>query len=272
MQIVLSMALFLVLARANAQDFSPRSDAKAADSIFASIRASREIKIATDPTSAPYNHLKVDGYHGFEVDLAKFIGKEFENSIGKPIRVRFVPVNYDNIKMTVRNGHAHIGLNCLEQTSNRKEGDWGVYSDGYFESRTSLIYATSLGELTFEQIAKKRLPIGILNDGGSIQIMKEKDIAYLSYNADSDLFEALESGQVKYIAYDHPILVDYVSAQKGKYRFMKDSFPEDPFQCAALMSGQALNVLNHVNSGIKTWKGDHNSMEKIKKYFTSPIQ
>lgn len=172
----------------------------------------------------PFGFLGSDGkLQGFEIDLAKYIGKEITGSEEK---IELVPVVASNRIELLNQGRIDIIVATLGRTEERaKVLDYG---DNYYMLGEGAIVAPVNSKLKNRDKLKGAKLCGMLGNSFNRVLTEKYGAELVLFQGSAELFKAFQDNRCDGIGFDEPILQQKISepAWQGKYEI---AIPADSF-------------------------------------------
>jgi len=193
-----------------------------------------QIAIGYRESSVPFSYLNSDQQPvGYTIDLCKRIVKDIEQKLGKPIDIKYVPVNGKTRIPLMVNGT--IDLECGSTTNTLARQQQVEYLPTTFITGTKLLTKNdsqieSVSDLEDKVIG---LPQGTTNEK-AVKAEAERlgiklDILPVSDHAQG--FLALQTGRIDAYSTDHILLAGLIAKSKspGDYRISEEFLSFDPY-------------------------------------------
>jgi len=214
--------------------FSAQSSAKEYSGTLEKISDTGQIAIGYRESSIPFSYLNSDQKPvGYTIDLCKRIVKDIEQKLGKPIDIRYVPVNGKTRIPLIVNGT--IDLECGSTTNNLTRQEQVEYLPTTFITGAKLLtkegsQIESVADLEGKKIG---LPQGSTNE----KIIKAEakrlgiKLDILPVSDHSQGFLALQTERIDAYSADHILLTGLIAKSKspGNYKISDDFLSYDPY-------------------------------------------
>lgn len=217
--------------------------------------------IGIDDTFAPMGFKKDGELVGFDVEMAREVGKK----IGK--EVEFQNIDWDLKETELESGNIDLIWNGYSITDQRKEQV--LFSDPYMENRQMIITTDKTGIKTKADLAGKSVSVQ-KNSSAYDAVMKDKAFVKsldggkpTQFDTNNDCFMDLESGRSDAIVVDETLARYYVKQQNNgiNYVYLEENFGTEEY--AVGMRKGDRELCKKINAALKELKDD-GTYDKIK--------
>jgi len=182
------------------------------------INDSGHIVIGYRETSVPFSYLDEDQRPvGYSIDLCLRIVDKVEETLGKQIEVKYVPVNPKTRIPLLANGT--IDIECGSTTNNLTRQQQVDYAHTTFITGTKLLVKASSGIREIEDLEGKRIALaqGTTNERAIKQVAEELgiNIEALHVRDHGEGFLALQTDRVDAYSTDHILLHGLIATAKN---------------------------------------------------------
>lgn len=182
------------------------------------INDSGHIVIGYRETSVPFSYLDEDQRPvGYSIDLCLRIVDKVEETLGKQIEVKYVPVNPKTRIPLLANGT--IDIECGSTTNNLTRQQQVDYAHTTFITGTKLLVKASSGIREIEDLEGKRIALaqGTTNERAIKQVAEELgiNIEVLHVRDHGEGFLALQTDRVDAYSTDHILLHGLIATAKN---------------------------------------------------------
>lgn len=170
----------------------------------------KELKVGMETTFPPFEFQdeKSKEYAGFDVDLAKAIGKQ----IG--CEVKIVSMGFDALIPALEAGTIDMIASGMSITPERAKKV--KFSDPYYKSGLSIVVKNTNETIkSFKDLEGKKIAVQIGTTGAN-EAKKIKDAQVREFNANSDAYMELKAGGVDAVVNDLPVNQDYLNKGGSK--------------------------------------------------------
>ncbi|WP_243113753.1 basic amino acid ABC transporter substrate-binding protein [Desulfofundulus salinus] len=257
------VAMLVVLALAVAGCGGQQAKDKGQDSAKASSgqqpTAKPKILVASDTAYAPFEFQdpKTGKYVGFDMDLIEAIAEV--NNWDYEIR----SMNFDGIVPALQSASVDLAISAMTITEKRKEQV--NFSLPYYQSGQCVAVKASNNTIKgFDDLAGKKIGVQIATTGAD-EARKIPGAKITDYNTINEAFMALKNGNVDAVVNDYPVTAYFIQQGNKDVKIVGDLRTSEFYGIAVPKSKP--DILEKVNSALKTLKENGNYAEIYKKWF-----
>lgn len=172
--------------------------------------APKVLKVATDAAFAPFEFQdeKTKEYVGFDIDLAKAIGKQ----MGYEVQIQ--NMNFDGIIPGIESGNVDIaatGMTITEERSKKVN-----FSKPYYKSGLSVVVKSDNNVIKgFKDLEGKKIAVQI-GTTGATEAKKIKGATVREFNSSAEAFMELKAGGADAVVNDLPVSEYYIVKSGSK--------------------------------------------------------
>jgi glutamate/aspartate transport system substrate-binding protein len=214
--------------------FSAQSSAKEYSGTLEKISDTGQIAIGYRESSIPFSYLNSDQKPvGYTIDLCKRIVNDIEQKLGKPVDIKYVPVNGKTRIPLMVNGT--IDLECGSTTNTLTRQEQVEYLPTIFITGAKLLTKEGSQIRSVADLEGKK--IGLPQGSNTVDIVKEEanrlgiKLDILPVSDHSQGFLALKSDRIDAYSSDDIILTGLIAKSKSpkEYRITDDFLSYDPY-------------------------------------------
>lgn len=219
------------------------------------------LKIGIDDTFAPMGFKKDGKLVGFDVELARAVGKKIDKE------VEFQNIDWDLKETELESGNIDLIWNGYSITAQRKEQV--LFSDPYMNNRQLIITTDKTGIKTKADIKDKTLSVqknssaydAVMKDDAFVKTLKGGKPT--QFDTNNDCFMDLESGRSDAIVVDETLARYYMKQQDNgvTYKVLDEDFGKEEYAVGMRKSDEEL--AKQINAALKELKED-GTFDKIK--------
>lgn len=205
---------------------------------------------------------------GFDVDLAKEVGKRIDKEI------KFQPIDWSMKETELNSGNIDLIWNGYTMTDERKEKV--LFTDPYLANRQVIITLSNSKINTKNDLKGKK--IAAQNGSSSVDAINKEPKLVKEFNGgkpvlfetNNDAFMDLEAGRVDAVVADE-ILARYYIKQRGseKYNVIQDDFGKEEYGIG--VRKQDNELVENINKALEDMKKDGSSAKISEKWFGENI-
>ncbi|WP_261805726.1 amino acid ABC transporter substrate-binding protein [Lapidilactobacillus luobeiensis] len=194
-------------------------------------QAGSTLIIGLDDTFVPMGFQKKDGsLAGFDIDLAKAVGRELDQKIA------FQAIDWNMKETELKNGTIDLIWNGYTKTKQREKEV--AFSDPYLRNQQVLVTERAAGIKTFTAMKDKKVGVQNGSSGqtlfdGQPQVLKNivADHSAVLYENFNTAFLDLQAGRIQGIVGDSIYAGYYIRQQKdpNQYRIISGGYPAETF-------------------------------------------
>lgn len=219
------------------------------------------LKVGIDDTFAPMGFKKDGKLVGFDIELARAVGKKINKE------VEFQNIDWDLKETELESGNIDLIWNGYSVTAKRKEKV--LFTDPYMDNRQLIITTDKTGIKTKDDIKGKTLAVQ-KNSSAYDAVMKDEAFVKTlnggkptQFDTNNDCFMDLESGRSDAIVVDETLARYYMLQQNNgvAYKVLDENFGVEEYAVGMRKSDEAL--CKQINTALKELKED-GTYDKIK--------
>jgi polar amino acid transport system substrate-binding protein len=159
-----------------------------------------KLKVCTNLPYAPFQFTRNGKNVGFDVELMDLVAKKLG------VTQELVDIDFDSIKggTALNARRCDVAAAGMTITEDRKRNL--AFSDPYFDEAIALVAPKGTGVKTLEDVKAKKLSLGVQASTTSLDFAKSKGFDPKQYKDSGKELLALQSGQVKVILQDLPVV------------------------------------------------------------------
>lgn len=229
------------------------------------------LKVATEAAWGPFEWINSSDpdpqtrFVGFDMDLMREIGHRLNKT------VVFVDQPFSGIITAVQTKQFDAGISSFSVTPERQQTI--DFSDPYYQIQQSILIRNNDSSITgASDLANKSKIIGA--QSGTTGEMTAKDLVgtanetrVKTYEHVTDVFPALQNGQVDAVVNDYPVSQYYADSPeyKGQFKFVGQLFPtKEPY--AIVINKENTQLTKAINDALAQIKADGTYDKLLKQY------
>ncbi len=216
-------------------------------------------------SNVPYPPFEVEdaeapsGYSGFDIDLLQAIADE----LGLTLEVANVGFDALQSGTVFAAGQCDIGASAITITEERAANI--TFSDPYYDSLQSLLVATDSGIASIDDLAGKSVGVQAATTGLSYaQENAPEGTNLVEYPGDSELWSALQAGQVDAVLQDLPVNLEHVT--EGEYEIVEEYTTDEQYGYA-MAKDASPELVEAINTSLQTLRDEGTYQEIYDSYF-----
>ncbi len=149
------------------------------------------------------------GFKGFDVDIVNAIAKKLD------LKVQIKDSDFDALQsgLLFNARKCDIGASAMTITPERKKKI--LFSDGYYDSKQSLLVPTGSAIKSIDDLAGKKVGVQKGTTGETYTKKNAPDAKAIQYADDGKMYLALKAGQIDAILQDLPVNLDHQNDPKA---------------------------------------------------------
>jgi polar amino acid transport system substrate-binding protein len=207
----------------------------------------------------PFEYEENGEFTGFDIDLSREIAERLD------LELEVLPSAFDGLQSgaALNSQQCDMAASAMTITEERKANI--DFSDGYYDSKQSLLVPADSDIASIDDLAGKS--VGVQNETTGEAYTRENapsDAEIKGFPGDSDMYNALQAGQVDALLQDLP--VNLVHTEDGAYEIV-EQYETDEQYGFALEKDASDNLLAAVNEQLQAMRDDGTYEELYDKYF-----
>jgi polar amino acid transport system substrate-binding protein len=207
----------------------------------------------------PFEYEEDGEFTGFDIDLSREIAERLE------LELEVLPSAFDGLQSgaALNSQQCDMAASAMTITEEREANI--DFSDGYYDSKQSLLVPAGSDIASIEDLSGKS--VGVQNETTGEAYTRENapgDAEIKGFPGDSDMFNAIQAGQVDALLQDLP--VNLVHTEDGEFEIVEQYDTEEQYGFA-FEKGQSANLLAAVNEQLRAMRDDGTYDELYDKYF-----
>ncbi|OYD08059.1 basic amino acid ABC transporter substrate-binding protein [Paludifilum halophilum] len=220
------------------------------------------LKVGTDAAYPPFEKQEGDGtITGFDIEVMKAI------AAAEGFEIEVEHTGWDPLLEGLKNGKLDAGISAITITEDRKKNY--DFSDPYFEAKQLILVPESSKSDSLQDLKGKKIGVQAATTGEEV-VKKAFGKTYQGlrgYDSTPAAIDDLGNGRVDAVVADNGVVKEYMKRlPEGQFKIVEDdSFEPEQYGIAVQKGNQ--EVLDKINSGLKTIKKDGTYDQIYKKYF-----
>jgi polar amino acid transport system substrate-binding protein len=218
------------------------------------------LKVCSEIPYKPFEYEEGGEVIGFDIDLVREIASRLD------LTVEVLPSAFAGLQSGAALNSQQCDLAASAMTITEERRANLDFSDGYYDSLQSLLVPADSDIQSIEDLSGRS--VGVQSDTTGEAYTRENapsDAEIKGFPGDSDMFNAIEAGQVDALLQDLP--VNLVHTEDGRYEIV-EQYETDEQYGFALEKGKSDNLLAAVNEELQNMRDDGTYQEIYDKYFT----
>lgn len=166
-------------------------------SSLARVRATGELRVGIDATYPPFGIAEGGEFSGFDVDLARAIGKELG------VRVALINASFDGIFPALQNGRFDVVISAVTITPERQQTL--LFSDPYIAAGQQVVALKTSPLRSLDDLNGRTVGVQI-NTTAQFAMEKRPGVTIAKYNTIDLALLDLQNGRIDAVASDGPVL------------------------------------------------------------------
>ena len=252
-----ALALTLTMSACGSDEESPSTAGSGGDQLERVNEGT--LTVCSEIPYKPFEYEENGEFTGFDIDLSREIAERLD------LELEVLPSAFDGLQSgaALNSQQCDMAASAMTITEERKANI--DFSDGYYDSKQSLLVAADSDIASIEDLAGKS--VGVQNETTGEAYTRENapsDAEIKGFPGDSDMFNALQAGQVDALLQDLP--VNLVHTEDGEYEIV-EQYDTDEQYGFALEKDNSDNLLAAVNEQLQAMRDDGTYDELYDKYF-----
>ncbi len=219
----------------------------------------------TDCTDVPFppfedfDKSSATGFKGFDVDILSEIAK------GLDLKLVVTDSAFDPLQsgLALNSGQCDIVASAMTITPDREKNL--DFSDGYYDSKQSLLVPTGSAIKSIDDLAGKKVGVQQGTTGKTYTEKNAKDADIVSFPSDAEMYQAIKAGQVDALLQDLPVNLNH--EQAGGFQIVQTYSTNEQYGLA--MKKGNTGLIDDVNAQLKKMQDDGTYDEIYNKYFAT---
>jgi polar amino acid transport system substrate-binding protein len=251
------LALALPLAACGSDD----GGSSAAEGDGLGLISSDTLTVCSDVPYPPFDLQKGGEYTGFDGDVINAIADELG------VEVRLQDSSFDALQsgLALNSDQCDVVAAAMTITEEREENI--DFTEGYYDSRQSLLVPEGSDITSIEDLAGKRVAV---QQGTTGQTYAEENAPegaeLITFPGDAEMYTAIRAGQVDAILQDYP--PNFSHQQDGGFTIVEDYDTGEQYGFAVREEGSE-ELLKALNEGLVTLEEEGTLQEIYEKYFSA---
>ncbi len=199
------------------------------------------------------------GFKGFDIDIVSEIAK------GLDLKLVVKDSAFDPLQsgLALNSGQCDIGASAMTITPDREKNL--DFSDGYYDSKQSLLVPTGSDIKSIDDLAGKKVGVQQGTTGKTYTEENAPDADIVTFPSDAEMYQAIKAGQVDALLQDLPVNLDHANA--GGFEIVQEYATDEQYGLAIKKDNTAL--VDDVNEQLKKMRDDGTYDEFYNKYFST---
>ena len=165
--------------------------------------------------------------------------------------------------LALNSGQCDIGASAMTITPDREKNL--DFSDGYYDSKQSLLVPTGSDIKSIDDLAGKKVGVQQGTTGKTYTEENAPDADIVTFPSDAEMYQAIKAGQVDALLQDLPVNLDHANA--GGFEIVQEYSTDEQYGLAIKKGNTAL--VDDVNEQLKKMRDDGTYDEFYNKYFST---
>jgi polar amino acid transport system substrate-binding protein len=208
----------------------------------------------------PFEYEEDGEFTGFDIDLSREIAERLE------LELSVLPSAFDGLQSGAALNSQQCDMAASAMTINEERKANIDFSDGYYDSKQSLLVPADSDIASIEDLSGRS--VGVQNETTGEAYTRENapaDAEIKGFPGDSDMFNAIQAGQVDALLQDLP--VNLVHTEDGKFEIVEQYDTEEQYGFA-FEKDKSDNLLAAVNEQLQAMRDDGTYDELYATYFS----
>jgi polar amino acid transport system substrate-binding protein len=199
------------------------------------------------------------GFKGFDIDIVSQIAK----GLGLKIVVKDSAFDPLQSGLALNSGQCDIGASAMTITSDREKNL--DFSDGYYDSKQSLLVPTGSDITSIDDLAGKKVGVQQGTTGKTYTEENAPDADIVTFPSDAEMYQAIKAGQVAALLQDLPVNVEH--AKDGGFEIVQEYSTDEQYGLA-IKKGNT-DLVDDVNEQLKKMRDDGTYDKFYNTYFSA---
>jgi polar amino acid transport system substrate-binding protein len=199
------------------------------------------------------------GFKGFDVDIVTEIAK------GLDLKLVYKDSAFDPLQsgLALNSGQCDMAASAMTITPDREQNL--AFSDGYYNSKQSLLVPTGSDITSIDDLAGKKVGVQQGTTGKTYAEDNATDADIVTFPSDAEMYQAIKAGQVDALLQDLPVNLNH--QQQGGFQIVQTYDTNEEYGLAMKKGNTAL--VDDVNTQLKKMHDDGTYQELYNKYFSA---
>jgi polar amino acid transport system substrate-binding protein len=218
-----------------------------------------KLMVCSEIPYKPFEYEEDGEFTGFDIDLVNEIGERLD------LEVEILPSAFDGLQSgaSLNSQQCDMAASAMTITEERKANI--DFSDGYYDSKQSLLVPADSDIASIEDLAGKSVGVQSTTTGEAYtEENAPEDTDIKGFPGDADMFNAIQAGQVDALLQDLPVNLEHT--RDGEYEIV-EQYDTDEQYGFALEKDNSDNLLAAVNDALQEMRDDGTYQEIYDKYF-----
>jgi polar amino acid transport system substrate-binding protein len=213
------------------------------------------------PPFEDFDKTSKTGFKGFDVDVVSKIAE----GLGLKLTIKDSDFNTLQSGVLLNSRQCDLGVSAMTITEERKKNL--LFSDGYYDSKQSLLVPTDSAIASIKDLAGKNVGVQRGTTGETYTKENAPEAKTKQYSDDGKMYLALKAGQIDAILQDLPVNLDHQNDPKepGKFKVVETYDTQEQYGFAAKKDNTAL--IDAVNEQLSKMKDDGDYQKIYDTYF-----
>lgn len=240
------------------------SDSSSSSSSGIKTISSGTLTVCSDVPYPPFEDFDksaASGFKGFDVDVIGAIAKKLD------LKLAIKDSDFDALQSGVLLNSRKCDLGASAMTITPERAKKIAFSDGYYDSKQSLLVPTGSAITSIDGLAGKKVGVQKGTTGETYTKENAPDAKAVQYADDGKMYLALKAGQIDAILQDLPVNLDHENDAKepGKFKVVQTYDTDEQYGFAAKKGNTAL--IDAINKQLKAMKADGSYQKIYDTYF-----
>jgi polar amino acid transport system substrate-binding protein len=212
------------------------------------------------PPFEDFDKSSATGFKGFDVDIVSSIAQ------GLKLNLKIKDSSFDALQsgLALNSGQCDLVASAMTITHDRQKNL--DFSDGYYDSKQSLLVPTGSGIKTIDDLAGKKVGVQQGTTGKSYTEQNApQDAQIVTFPSDAEMYQAIKAGQVDALLQDLPVNLNHQKA--GGFQIVQTYDTNEQYGLAIKKGNTGL--VDDVNSALKKMHSDGSYDQLYNKYFST---
>ncbi|GGK80947.1 basic amino acid ABC transporter substrate-binding protein [Ornithinimicrobium pekingense] len=184
------------------------------------------------PPFEDFDESSPSGFTGFDIDIVQAVA----DGLGLELAVK--DSSFDGLQsgLALNAGECDIAASAMTITEERQENL--AFSDGYYDSKQSLLVPTDSDIASIEDLEGMRVGVQQGTTGEAYTNENASGAEVISFPSDAEMFQAIQAGQVDALLQDLP--VNLVHTAGGDFEIVEEFSTEETYGLAMKKDNTAL--------------------------------
>lgn len=199
------------------------------------------------------------GFKGFDIDIVSEIAQ------GLDLKLVVKDSAFDPLQsgLALNSGQCDIGASAMTITPDREKNL--DFSDGYYDSKQSLLVPTGSSIKSIDDLAGKKVGVQQGTTGKTYTEENAPNADIVTFPSDAEMYQAIKAGQVDALLQDLPVNVEHAKA--GGFEIVQEFSTDEQYGLAIKKGNTAL--VDDVNEQLTKMRDNGTYDEFYNKYFST---